>query len=107
MKIKESEKIDKYLDLARGLKKLWNMEMAVISIVVSTLGMVPKSLGKLEIRERIETIQTTALLSSATILERVPRRLETTYCHFDFSKQKKKKKKKKITNRSHKVLNTL
>ena len=26
VKIKESEKMDKYLDLARGLKKLWNIE---------------------------------------------------------------------------------
>ena len=35
VKIKESEKINKYLDLARGLnKKQWNMRDKVISIVV-------------------------------------------------------------------------
>ena len=38
MKIKQSEKVDKFLDPARGLKKLWNMRVTVISIVVSALG---------------------------------------------------------------------
>ena len=32
MKIKESEKIDKYLDLAKELKKLWKVKMARIKI---------------------------------------------------------------------------
>ena len=44
MKIKGSKKIDKYLDLTRKLKKLWNMEVTVIWIVVCALGMFPKSL---------------------------------------------------------------
>ena len=44
MKLKESEKNDKYLDLARGLKKLWNMKAAVIPIVISVLGTVTKGL---------------------------------------------------------------
>ncbi len=48
--MKESKKIDKYLDLARKLKKLWNMKVMVILIVIGALGMVPKALGKLEIR---------------------------------------------------------
>ena len=46
-----------------------------IPIVIGALGMVPKglerSLEELEIRGRIETIQTTALLRSARILRRV------------------------------------
>ena len=42
MKIKESEKIGKYLDLARELKKLWN-KCDMILIVVRT---VAKSLEK-------------------------------------------------------------
>ena len=33
---------DKYLDLARELKKLWNMKVTVIPIVVIALGIVPK-----------------------------------------------------------------
>ena len=42
----ENENIDKYLDLARELKRLWNMKMTVIPIVVRTRGMVPKDLEK-------------------------------------------------------------
>ena len=67
--------MDKYLDLARELKKLWNMRVKMIPIVVGALGTVPinleKRLEELEIRGRIETIQTTALLQSA----RIPRRV--------------------------------
>ena len=44
LKIKESEKIDKYLNLARELKKQWNMKVTVIPIVVGALGSVPKGL---------------------------------------------------------------
>ena len=68
-KIKENKKINKYLDLARELRKLWNMSMMVISFVFGVLGMVPKDLERepeeLEIRGRIESIQTTELLRSA------------------------------------------
>ena len=75
VKLKENEKIDKYLDLDRELKKLWNMKVKVIPTVVGALGTVPKGLEKglesLEIRGRIETIQNTALLQSARILRRV------------------------------------
>ena len=34
MKIKEREKIDEYLDLARELKKVWNRRVKLISVVV-------------------------------------------------------------------------
>ena len=40
VKLKESEKRDKYLDLARTLKKLWNMKMMLIVIVIGVLGTV-------------------------------------------------------------------
>ena len=68
--------IDKYLDLARELKeKNWNMKVTMILIVVGALETVPKGLEKrleeLEIRERIETIQTTVLSSA-----RIPRRIQ-------------------------------
>ena len=59
-KIKESEKRNKHLGLARELRKMWNMRVTVIPIVISVLGVVPKDLEKrledLEIRGRIETI---------------------------------------------------
>ena len=38
VKVKESEKIYKYLDLARELKKLWNMKVKVVPIVIGALG---------------------------------------------------------------------
>ena len=90
IKLKECEKKDKYLDLARELKKLWNMQVKIIPIVIVTFGTVTKGLLKgledLEVGRRVETIQTTALLRTARILRRV---LETeeTCCPSDFSEK--------------------
>ena len=36
IKLKECEKKDKYLDLARELKKLWNMRATLVPIVFGT-----------------------------------------------------------------------
>ena len=73
--LKESEKKDKYLDLARELKKLWNMKVTIVPIVIGALGTITKGLLKglkdLEVGERVETIQTTALIRTARILRRV------------------------------------
>ena len=73
--LKESEKKDKYLDLARELKKLWNMKVTIVPIVIGALGTITKGLLKgledLEVGGRVETIQTTALLRTARILRRV------------------------------------
>ena len=44
VKLKESEKRDNYLDLARELKKLRNMKVTVISIVIGALGTFTKGL---------------------------------------------------------------
>ena len=45
VKIKESEKKNKYLDLARGLKiKRWNVKVTVISIETGELELVPNGL---------------------------------------------------------------
>ena len=75
VKLKESEKRDKYLDLAKETKKLWNIKLTVIPIVVGTHGKIPKGLvgglEDLEIRGQVETTQTTALLRSTGILRRV------------------------------------
>ena len=46
MKIKENEKISKYFDLARELRKLWNMRVMMLPIVIGTLGMVPKGIER-------------------------------------------------------------
>ena len=76
IKLKESEKKDKYLDLARELKKKrWNMKMTIIPIVIGTFGTVNKGFLKglkdLVITGRVDTIQTTTLLRTARILRRV------------------------------------
>ena len=47
VKLKESKKRDKYIDLARELKKkLWNMKVTVIQIVIGALGTVSKEVIK-------------------------------------------------------------
>ena len=66
VKLKESEKKDKYLDHSREQKKLWNMNVTVTSVVTGALDMVTKGLAlgleDLEIRGRVKTIKTTTLL---------------------------------------------
>ena len=75
IKLKECEKKDKYLDLARELKKLWNMKVTIVPIVIGAFGTITKGLLKgledLEVGGLVETIQTTALLRTARILRRV------------------------------------
>ena len=75
VKLKESKKQDKYMDLVRELEKLWNMKVMLIPVVIGALGTVTieviKSLEELEIRGRVETIQKTVLLRSTKILRRV------------------------------------
>ena len=53
IKSKECEKKDKYLDLARELKKLWNMKVTIVPIVIGAFRTVIKGLlkglGELEV----------------------------------------------------------
>ena len=73
--LKEGEKKDKYLDLARELKKLWNMKVTIVPIVIGALGTVTKGLLKgledLEVGGLVEIIQMTALLRTTRIVRRV------------------------------------
>ena len=75
IKLKEFDKRDKYLDLARELKKLWYMKVTIIPIVIGALGTITKGsvrgLENLKIPGWMETVQTTALRLSG-ILKRVP-----------------------------------
>ena len=91
VKLEESEKKDKYLDLARELKKLWYMKVTFIPNVIGDLCKVTKRLLKrqedMEIRGRVETNQTTALLRTARILKRVME----TLCHINSSERPCKK----------------
>ena len=44
--LKEREKKDKYLELARELKKLWNMKVTIVPIVIGAFGTITKGLLK-------------------------------------------------------------
>ena len=63
-----------YLERPRELRKLWNMKVTIIPIVIGALGTVAKGLLKgledLEVGGRMETIQMTALLRTARLLKR-------------------------------------
>ena len=80
IKLKECEKKDKNMYLARELKKKKkqqqrNMKLTIIPIVISVFGRLTKELlkglGDLDVGGRVETIETTALLRTARILRRV------------------------------------
>ena len=44
--LKEYEKKDMYLDLARELKKIWNVKMTIVPIVIGAFGTITKILLK-------------------------------------------------------------
>ena len=58
VKLKENKKNDKYQDLARELKRMWNMKVTFIPIVICAVGPVTlvKELEVLEIRGKVKTI---------------------------------------------------
>ena len=70
-----TEKKDKYVDLARELKKLKHMKVMRIPIVIGVLSTVTKGLieglEEMEIRGQVVTIQTTVVLTSTRILRKV------------------------------------
>ena len=75
IKLKKCEKKDKYVDLARELKKLWNMKVTIVPIVIGAFSTVTEGLLKgledLEVGGRVDTIQITALLRTVRMLRRV------------------------------------
>ena len=75
MKVQQSERLNKYMDLSRQLKKLRNMKVTVMPGLVGTLEKssknLEKRLSKVMIGKRIKTIQIEALLKLATIPRRV------------------------------------
>ena len=72
---KEVEKVVKYHDLARELRKLWKMKTVVIPIVIGTLGIVPKDLNRrlenIGIETKIDELQKSVILNTARILRKV------------------------------------
>ena len=63
VEMKESEKIRKSLNIARDLKKLWNIKVMVILIVVGALGTVFKVLEK-----RMAGLEISARPSKITVM---------------------------------------
>ena len=72
---KETEKCEKYQDLAREIQRIWKSRTKVVPVVVGALDSVSKKLaGHLEqlgIKNRTRTMQKSALLGSAHILRKV------------------------------------
>jgi len=72
---KEKEKIEKYQDPGRELKKIWNVRMKIIPLVVGSLGAIPKQFDKrlkeIGISVGIGQVQKTVLLGTARILRKV------------------------------------
>ena len=66
IKVKKRDRREKYLDFAKELMKLWNVQVPVPPNGICILGMISKVLERglegLEIGGRIETIQSLALL---------------------------------------------
>ena len=64
-----------YLELAMELKKLWNMKVTIMPIVMSVFGTVTEGLLKgledLKVGGRVETILTKTLLRTGEILSKV------------------------------------
>ena len=90
IKLKECEKKDKYLDLARELKKLWNMTVTIIPIVIGEFGTVTKGYLKgLEDLEVVERVETSKLLHYWEWPEYWEEswRLEETCCHSNSSER--------------------
>ena len=73
---KEQEKIEKYGDLRREIKKIWKLKyVGVIPIVVGALGIVSNNLKdwleKMDLKVDLEILQKAALLGTAKLLRNV------------------------------------
>ena len=68
IKLKECEKKDKYLALAREFKRLWDMKVTIEPIVIGVFGTITKGLLKgledLEVYRLLETIQTIYIIEN-------------------------------------------
>jgi hypothetical protein len=75
VKEKESEKIEKYQDLALEITRMWKTSTKVIPIVIGALGASHRTIDWIALlgcdRRKFEIIQQTALLGSANILRKV------------------------------------
>ena len=69
---KEVGKLEKYLDLVKELKKVWNMEVTAVPLIVGDLGTLAKALEKkikaIGIATKITELQKTVLIHTSRIL---------------------------------------
>ena len=74
-RVEDKEKVEKYQDLARELRRLWETSVNVMPVVVGALGAVAKLkeyLGMIKIQQKeADRTQFPALLGTATILRNV------------------------------------
>ena len=74
VEVKETEKVQKYQDLAGELRKLWQVKVKVVPVVVGSLCTIPKALEKhlkaIGTSVRVELLQKAALLGTARILRK-------------------------------------
>ena len=72
---KEVEKIQKYLDVVKEVKKMWNMKVTVVPLVVGALGthakVLEKRLKNIGIETKITELQKTVLIHTCRILRKV------------------------------------
>jgi len=72
---KEQENVDRYQDLPREIKRLWEVKAGVIPIVIDAFGTIPRgletNLRTLGIKIKNELIQKVALLGTARILRKL------------------------------------
>ena len=72
---REIDKITKYQDLGRELRRLWNMKTEIVPVVIGALGSMLKDLGHwlevLVIKPKINDLQKSVILHSAKILRKV------------------------------------
>ena len=73
--VEEIGKIEKYQDLAKELRNIWNKRVKVIPFIIGALGTTPKllkkRLGDIGIETKIVELQKSAILYSARILRKV------------------------------------
>ena len=72
---KEEEKIEKYIDLAREVAKLWNVRAKIIPVVIAALGTISNDLeeriNEMGLSLKTAQIQMSVLLGTARILRKV------------------------------------
>ena len=72
---KEKDKIEKYQDLGRELQKIWNVKVKIVSLVVGSLGAIPKQFGnrlkQIGITAGTAQVQKTVLPGTARIVRKV------------------------------------